>query len=515
MIKIHPPHTVAVSQTIIRRGVAELEVIYRAKLKRTEFRSCSIPARRFFTGARNRCYGDPIYVDDVAVDFPEDENSARSRRPPAVDAHRVLPAPGRHPNVYLDISGIPPKSLLKYFPRLEEIAHKTLFGIIDWPGPEFLTSNRISMIFCALPLKEETQAADSKQDRAEHLAGLVAARYLMNSHSGAVVATPAFVITCFAAATSFKCRSSECTRRRLAVVVDTVARDSVSVSIEPTISAPKYPIETWQTADRIERPCPPDLPSHIEVCVGARFQFAGAGQHSYVVQQILRGNSQAAVGRSGLQVLKREAPLRNYLLPEVNPTKTEPASAIVKYPARARQNRFRFMVWRFHRTLLPLKTMTWRAIRHERAIRASLQNVGEIIPIKSAGVSFKSSVSGCPHLPWGVRNVIFDGTAASLSRVTPVVFGDELFQTPLLRIRWQTHSLSREPAPLLAKLPLILGCPTHTFCFNAVPHRKVFIVLPVYDASGGCNCAHRNHLGNKHNSSSILITTFFAANVES
>jgi predicted TIM-barrel fold metal-dependent hydrolase len=40
----------------------------------------------------------------------------------------------RHRNVYLDISGIPPKSLLKYFPRLEEIAHKTLFGS-DWPGP--------------------------------------------------------------------------------------------------------------------------------------------------------------------------------------------------------------------------------------------------------------------------------------------------------------------------------------------------------------------------------------------
>ena len=27
-----------------------------------------------------------------------------------------------------------PKTLLKYFPRLEEIAHKTLFGT-DWPGP--------------------------------------------------------------------------------------------------------------------------------------------------------------------------------------------------------------------------------------------------------------------------------------------------------------------------------------------------------------------------------------------
>ena len=38
----------------------------------------------------------------------------------------------RHPNVHLDISGIPPKTMLKYFPRLEEIAPRTLFGT-DWP----------------------------------------------------------------------------------------------------------------------------------------------------------------------------------------------------------------------------------------------------------------------------------------------------------------------------------------------------------------------------------------------
>ena len=50
-----------------------------------------------------------------------------------MDGNGILPV-RRHPNVYLDISGIPPKSLLKYFPRLEEIAAKTLFGT-DWPGP--------------------------------------------------------------------------------------------------------------------------------------------------------------------------------------------------------------------------------------------------------------------------------------------------------------------------------------------------------------------------------------------
>lgn len=62
----------------------------------------------------------------------------------------------RHANVFLDISGIPPKSLLKYFPRLEEIAHKTLFGT-DWPGPGVPEIKKNLDDFRALSLHEETQ----------------------------------------------------------------------------------------------------------------------------------------------------------------------------------------------------------------------------------------------------------------------------------------------------------------------------------------------------------------------
>jgi predicted TIM-barrel fold metal-dependent hydrolase len=62
----------------------------------------------------------------------------------------------RHPNVYLDISGIPPKTLLTYFPRLDEIAHKTLFGT-DWPGPGVPDIQRNLEEFKALPLSKDTQ----------------------------------------------------------------------------------------------------------------------------------------------------------------------------------------------------------------------------------------------------------------------------------------------------------------------------------------------------------------------
>ena len=54
---------------------------------------------------------------------------------------------------YLDISGIPPKTLLQVFPRLEEIAHKTLFGT-DWPGPGVPEIEKNVRDFRALPITD-------------------------------------------------------------------------------------------------------------------------------------------------------------------------------------------------------------------------------------------------------------------------------------------------------------------------------------------------------------------------
>jgi predicted TIM-barrel fold metal-dependent hydrolase len=46
--------------------------------------------------------------------------------------------------------------LLTYFPRLDEIAHKTLFGT-DWPGPGVPDIKRNLDDFNALSLSEETR----------------------------------------------------------------------------------------------------------------------------------------------------------------------------------------------------------------------------------------------------------------------------------------------------------------------------------------------------------------------
>ncbi len=150
MIKIHPPHQLLYANDYLN-GVKELEIIYRAA------EANGIPVMvhtgtSIFPGARNK-YGDPIYVDDVAVDFPNLKILlAHGGRPLWMESAFFLLR--RHPNVYLDISGIPPKNLLQYFPRLAEIAHKTLFGT-DWPGPGVPEVGANLQAFRELPLAAE------------------------------------------------------------------------------------------------------------------------------------------------------------------------------------------------------------------------------------------------------------------------------------------------------------------------------------------------------------------------
>jgi predicted TIM-barrel fold metal-dependent hydrolase len=59
----------------------------------------------------------------------------------------------RHPNVRLDLSGIPPRKLLEYLPRLEEISDRCLWGT-DFPSPGVASMRRNVDEFLALPLSE-------------------------------------------------------------------------------------------------------------------------------------------------------------------------------------------------------------------------------------------------------------------------------------------------------------------------------------------------------------------------
>lgn len=105
-----------------------------------------------FKGARIK-YGDPLHLDEVAIDFPDlNILMAHSGRPFWYD-HAFWMA-RQHENVYLEISGLPAKNLLNYFPRLESLAHKVVYGS-DWPGNPFIDRNIEAVK--KLPISEETK----------------------------------------------------------------------------------------------------------------------------------------------------------------------------------------------------------------------------------------------------------------------------------------------------------------------------------------------------------------------
>lgn len=106
-----------------------------------------------FEGTRLK-YCDPIYLDDVAVDFPNLKIvMAHSGR--GFWYEKCFFLSRLHRNVYMDITGLPPKNLLKYFPEIERNAHKVIFGS-DWPTiPRDIGENVKDIL--ALPLSREAK----------------------------------------------------------------------------------------------------------------------------------------------------------------------------------------------------------------------------------------------------------------------------------------------------------------------------------------------------------------------
>jgi len=83
-----------------------------------------------FKGTRLK-YCDPIYLDDLAVDFPDLKIvMAHSGRGFWYD--QCFSLSRLHKNVYMDVTGLPPLNLLSYFPDLEKNREKVIFGS-DWP----------------------------------------------------------------------------------------------------------------------------------------------------------------------------------------------------------------------------------------------------------------------------------------------------------------------------------------------------------------------------------------------
>jgi predicted TIM-barrel fold metal-dependent hydrolase len=117
-----------------------------------------------FHGAKLK-FGDPLTLDEVAVDFP--------------DLKLVMAHGGRgfwydraaflcrvHENVYIDLAGLPPANYLKYYPEIDRIADKLVFGS-DWPTAPSRKDNIAAVR--ALPLEEDVK---------KKILGLTAAKLL-------------------------------------------------------------------------------------------------------------------------------------------------------------------------------------------------------------------------------------------------------------------------------------------------------------------------------------------------
>ena len=153
-LKLHPPHQLFELTDYRERGLKSLETIFAVAQDR------KVPVMihtgtSIFPGARSRL-GDPMGVDDVAIDFPELKIIlAHGGRP--LWSETAIFLLRRFPNVSIDISGIPPRRLLHYFPRLEEFADKVLYGS-DWPAPGVPALGEIVRGVEAIPLSREARA---------------------------------------------------------------------------------------------------------------------------------------------------------------------------------------------------------------------------------------------------------------------------------------------------------------------------------------------------------------------
>ena len=101
-----------------------------------------------FPGTRLR-HADPYDYDDVAVDFPSLNlilcHGGRGFWYQLAE-YMVI----RHDNVYIDLSGLPPKNLLSYYPKLAKLSHRFLFGT-DFPGVPGVGANAERIAALGLP----------------------------------------------------------------------------------------------------------------------------------------------------------------------------------------------------------------------------------------------------------------------------------------------------------------------------------------------------------------------------
>lgn len=152
-LKLHPPHQLFRPNAYVEGEYPGLRALYDA-CSRHGLPIIFHTGTSVFPRARNR-FADPIFLDDVAVDFPDlTIVLAHGGRPIWMETAMFLAR--RFSNVWLEVSGVPPARLLEYFPQLPRLSGKVLFGT-DWPGPGVRDIRANLDAFRALPIPSDDQ----------------------------------------------------------------------------------------------------------------------------------------------------------------------------------------------------------------------------------------------------------------------------------------------------------------------------------------------------------------------
>lgn len=133
IIKLHPVHQLFKPNAYRKEegGLSALEKMYEF-LDAHRLPVMVHTGSSIFPGAGLK-YGDPMFLDDVANDFPNLRLiMCHAGRPIWMQTASVLMR--KHPKMMLDLTGIPPKRILEYVPKLEEFQDRAMFGS-DWASP--------------------------------------------------------------------------------------------------------------------------------------------------------------------------------------------------------------------------------------------------------------------------------------------------------------------------------------------------------------------------------------------
>ncbi|MCY3411079.1 MAG: amidohydrolase [Candidatus Heimdallarchaeota archaeon] len=150
-LKVHGPHQLLYPNEYTRSGLKEQHDLY-LMCEELKVPVMFHTGSSIFKAARSK-YGNPLDLEDILIDFPDlTVIMCHGGRPFWQREAEYLMI--KFPQLYMDIAGVPPKLIHKYFPRLERYSNRLLFGS-DYPSPGVPSPRMNAEAIAELPLPDD------------------------------------------------------------------------------------------------------------------------------------------------------------------------------------------------------------------------------------------------------------------------------------------------------------------------------------------------------------------------